>query len=384
MIIKHCNSIGHIEKYCQKKNSDTATANEKLNLSVDNLKKGKVPQHLSEFFKSKTKINNTDDKNIKSNNKTTNKNKNHNDDEKINLLIDDMLKNSNIPNHDQNDNTEYLYNAYEINKKEYKIIIDSGATSHMSPNINSFIDFTPIVGKIVLGNDKYTIKSMGVGSTKFLKNVLYVPSLRDGLISIPKLDKEGYECNFKDDQVKIYDKNKNLAFTGTLKKGLYYLDNAVKNTERVMMLTDDEVKGSGRSRKVYSTANQDKITSLHNRWGHMSINSMKNGIKNDCVIGAGITYEDIKDYQLGVCNACMLGRMNADPTPTSITNHNNDDTLNIICGDIKGPFQKESTHRNKWFILFVCAISSFYVAYFMKSKSESLSKLSYLKQNIRT
>jgi hypothetical protein len=57
-------------------------------------------------------------------------------------------------------------------------------------------------------------------------------------------------------------------------------DNSNKN-----ILTDFEIrKGSARSRKASSAANQDKIITLHNRWGHPSINrenERRNKIRNN-------------------------------------------------------------------------------------------------------
>jgi hypothetical protein len=140
------------------------------------------------------------------------------------------------------------------------------------------------------------------------------------------------------------------------------------------------IKGSARSRKSFSTANQDKIVSLHNRWGHPSIEKMKKGIKMGSVIGAGITYEDIKDFQMPYCEACLKGKMKTDSTPSSITNKSDVNCLEIICSDIKGPFPKRSIYHNKWFILFVCAKSKHKTVYFMKNKTETLEKLMLYKK----
>ena len=49
------------------------------------------------------------------------------------------------------------------------------------------------------------------------------------------------------------------------------------------------------------------------------------GINNGSVIGAGITYEDIKNFEMPFCEACLKGRMKKDPTPSSITDKSNVD-----------------------------------------------------------
>ena len=64
------------------------------------------------------------------------------------------------------------------------------------------------------------------------------------------------------------------------------------------MSAKEILKGSARSRKTASIANQDKFLSLHNRWGHPSIVKMKRGLKEGSVIGAAISFDDIKDRHL--------------------------------------------------------------------------------------
>jgi hypothetical protein len=52
----------------------------------------------------------------------------------------------------------------------------------------------------------------------------------------------------------------------------------ISNNASMKELSAKEMlKESARSRKTASIANQDKILSLHNRWGHPSIEKMKRG-----------------------------------------------------------------------------------------------------------
>jgi hypothetical protein len=72
-----------------------------------------------------------------------------------------------------------------------KMIIDYGATSHMIPNYEEFVNFRNEISYIKLGNNS-RIVSKGRGDTAYLKNVMYAPSL----ISISKLSEDGYEALF--------------------------------------------------------------------------------------------------------------------------------------------------------------------------------------------
>ncbi|UYV73409.1 hypothetical protein LAZ67_10003086 [Cordylochernes scorpioides] len=96
----------------------------------------------------------------------------------------------------ENHNQETAMNlsSPEFNNK-YKWILDSGATSHMSTDINLMDEFQDDSRKITLPDDRF-IKSNGIGSVEIykddnnlltLKEVQYVPELNNILISFTRL-----------------------------------------------------------------------------------------------------------------------------------------------------------------------------------------------------
>ena len=119
----------------------------------------------------------------------------------------------------------------ENNMCESKMIIDSGASSHMINDVSLFktIDFN-IKNKIRLGGEYY-LWSEGKGDTEYLRNALYVPKLKFGLISVSKLDEDGLKSIFGNNRVEIKNKNNETILSGFQNKGLYYLDyvNKIKN-----------------------------------------------------------------------------------------------------------------------------------------------------------
>lgn len=85
-------------------------------------------------------------------------------------------------------------------------------------------DFNHISGDVFLAGKGNVTKSEGIGSinSKFeidnrygtnicLKDALFVPELRNNLLSIRKLDKIGYKVTFGNDLALIYDNNKILV-----------------------------------------------------------------------------------------------------------------------------------------------------------------------------
>jgi len=159
------------------------------------------------------------------------------------------------------------------------------------------------------------------------------------------------------------------------------------NKYKNLLLKDDDTNyenkilniGSSKSRKKSSTANQHEIISLHNRWGHPSIEKMKQGVKLNRIIGSNISYDEIKNFEMPICFTCLKGKMKVDATPKSTTDKSKIDKLEIICSDLKGPMPKFSMHKNKWFIIFVCAKTKFITVLFMKDKTETLEKLQQFK-----
>ncbi len=109
-------------------------------------------------------------------------------------------------------------------------MLDSGATNHMLGDTSEFVNFTPEYGVVKLGGKNKAIVSLGRGDTRYFKDALFVPALRDNLISVSKLDKEGFESRFGNGAVQIFRaSDSQLYMAGQAYNNLYYLDSANVN-----------------------------------------------------------------------------------------------------------------------------------------------------------
>jgi hypothetical protein len=239
---------------------------------------------------------------------------------------------------------EYLLNVISYNSEQpsdiqsvQRIIIDSGASSHMMPSecYLQSVD-TSINGLVSLGDNNKKLSIVGAGYTSIpsLGKVYLVPQLSNGLISIPTLDKIGCKSIFDDGRVYIFDKNGSMLLTGTLSNKLYYLDNKyidilcntgseyhgsssvvlsaletcciaeectlcninnIENVENSCHISDinnndnnsrHDVQGSAPKRLASSIVNMRPIELLHNRWGHLGENNIKKAIRLNMVTGA--------------------------------------------------------------------------------------------------
>ena len=130
-----------------------------------------------------------------------------------------------------------------ITPQEYTWIIDSGASKHTTgkKTTMSILEEKNSPHKVSLGDDyKYPIKGIGKSSYKLdngtsmkMKEVLYVPGLKNNLLYISSLDTQGYRVSFIDGQVLMWSKGKTLEYVvviGEEEGGLYKLKGHPKTT----------------------------------------------------------------------------------------------------------------------------------------------------------
>ena len=97
-------------------------------------------------------------------------------------------------------------------------MIDSGASKHMTGFKESFVRLSEHESphKVKLGDDyQYPIKGSGESSYKLeygksmkMKDVLFVPGLKNNLLSISSLDAKGMRVSFVDGQVLMWQEGK--------------------------------------------------------------------------------------------------------------------------------------------------------------------------------
>ncbi|GKA91694.1 hypothetical protein Tco_0813619 [Tanacetum coccineum] len=142
-------------------------------------------------------------------------------------------------------------------------IMDSGASFHATYCKEELEMFKLRTGKVRLADDK-TLDIAGVGDvvlkTSFgtswtLKNVRYIPGLKNRLISIGQLDEEGYHVGFGDQQWKVT-KGSLVVARGNKRGSLYMV----------------EVPSDGINATIDGRGN---ATLWHQRLEHMSENGIK-------------------------------------------------------------------------------------------------------------
>jgi len=127
-------------------------------------------------------------------------------------------------------------------------VIDSGATSHISMNrsLVDNLDQSKREGVVTANNS--AMECQGVGESKFkpkdgdpktVCDVMYIPSLFTNLLSVKQMAKKGFVSVFDDTGCKVYHKSDfevrgQGQFTGTLRNGLYIVDQDNKEPVRAL------------------------------------------------------------------------------------------------------------------------------------------------------
>ncbi len=123
-----------------------------------------------------------------------------------------------------------------IRVDELTIIMDSGASAHMSPYVSLLKDRTPFNGGVRFGSSRVGLTRVDViGNIWILKDVLYVPDLNYFLISVGCLDREGYRTVFDTQTCTVFNRDDEICLIAHLNDSeLYEVD---YNWKQVIMGT---------------------------------------------------------------------------------------------------------------------------------------------------
>lgn len=184
---------------------------------------------------------------------------------------------------------EYLQEAaYCVTKDKFNgrsaWCLDSGATRHMTNDINFFEHLDSEYRSKVRVASKDYCEVYGIGSRKIkcmtskgiqnlleLRNVLFVPSFDSGLLSIRALDRDGYNIIVKDNKMTVFKEKEQIA-TSDIEGELYIL-----RTELCAL-------------KVSSTHKENCIHRWHERLGHRNEQAIKKLIDENMATGIQIEH----------------------------------------------------------------------------------------------
>ncbi|THH04537.1 hypothetical protein EW146_g10150, partial [Bondarzewia mesenterica] len=194
--------------------------------------------------------------------------------------------------------------------------LDTGASHHMSPYRDEFIEFVSIPPKPISAADKCTFMAMGRGtvvirllngdvtSTVTLKDVLYAPSIALMLISASRIDSAGFVIHVKDGICAITDPSNHLVAQ------IPCMDNLYKVVSETTMAS---IADNGHPTLPISKGEDEACAhlvlsakDLHRWLGHISVETAKKLVKDSIIDGIDL---DKLSTEMELCSACVQAKM---------------------------------------------------------------------------
>ena len=281
--------------------------------------------------------------------------------------------------------------------------IDSGATNHMTYDVDMLTDVvyhekpTPVF----LG-DKSIVLSYAVGKLRLktacpngtclaMSHVLFVPKLVKNLLSVRAMTRLGAEVRFVRDKCIVVKNNKFIEIGASVNGSLYIFNSCVASSLQSAFISSvpppppSVVPSVVKPPVVSPVASPPAVvlppaesivpSSLmlwHQRFGHLNMNEIKRLSRNDDIVVGMKVDKGVHFYDKG-CEPCALGKMHRLPFPKQSENRASR-TLEIVHTDLCGPLQVDSLGGSRYFLTFTDDFSRHTTVYFLKKKSEVLSK----------
>ena len=256
-----------------------------------------------------------------------------------------------------------------------KWLVDSGASSHMTSQLNYLTNYQTFdkPERVGLGDGR-VVEALGVGNMQLkmlfkvsdpkqavLYDVLYVPKLACNLFSVRAAASKGNTVRFEQSKCWIRHKTGRLEGMGSLVGKLYQLDCEPVTEEQASSACEQK----------------NDINLWHQRLGHPSEQRLSDIVRKELV--TGIKLPNVS--KISFCQSCVEGKMSRKPFKSAGTIRSTG-RLELVHSDVCGPMQTESLGGHKYFVTFIDDYSRCCAVYFIKQKSEVFEKFKEFEANV--
>lgn len=250
---------------------------------------------------------------------------------------------------------------HNFSEGKYTWIVDSGASSHMTPYKEYLVDYeeyeTP--RKIYQGNGE-SLQVYGKGRMPFenneftgeLKKVLWVPELTENLFSIGRAMEQNCSVEFCNEKyMALFYRNNQLVLRAIKKPSTIYFLLTLKPLHIGSQHNDGALVGAS-------------YEDWHKRLGHCSMETVKALIQSDAVRGLKIS-----NTQQHECRACIMGKLCRAHHPQR--GHTKaSETAAVLNIDTVGPMKTTSVGGSRYFVLATEDYSGYKLFETLGSKAE--------------
>jgi Reverse transcriptase (RNA-dependent DNA polymerase)/gag-polypeptide of LTR copia-type/Integrase core domain/GAG-pre-integrase domain len=351
-----CTRFGHTTEECySKKAKDLKRKREKGD------KKGKKKKKTEEMHQGEEIADDDEDEHI-----TFNLN------ESPEIFLDESEEGQSF-NFDEPD----VINSSEYNPRliYYDWLGDTATTSHVSNRRDAFKTFQPLTDTKVsgVGNVKAEAKGRGIvelrssyqgrNHTLELKNVLYIPTNRNNLISLGKWDKAGGRYTGGGGSLTLITKDGIPVARGTqIENNLYKMKVAIRKPD---------IKFTKEANPQCFVINEPAQSweTWHKRFGHIGYSSLQQILDKNLVEGFNVNTRTPKPD----CVACTEAKQSVEPFDQHTEKETEPGDLTHI--DLWGKYDTVSINGNQYYLLMVDDSSRFNTTDFLKEKKKAAEKV---------
>ena len=204
----------------------------------------------------------------------------------------------------------------------------------------------------------------GKTSTLTLKNMVHVPDAPFNLISISCTLKAGIQVLFMSPGVRFQAPNKSIIMEGWLMNRLF----------------DMNIKGIAKQDQSYPAKDSRTWDEWHRILGHLNMRSVKMLKQKDMVLGMEVDETAEPSTQ---CKACIVAKQHVQPFPKESQTEIKE-IGDLTVSDMWGPTHTQAPGGDQYFITFTDGKARCTMTYFMKEKSEALTKFKQYKSFVKT
>ncbi|KAF1313844.1 Integrase catalytic core protein, partial [Globisporangium splendens] len=244
-------------------------------------------------------------------------------------------------------------------------LLDSGASSHMTPFKDDFTMYETLENAVAITiADGATMSAVGTGDIVIalkngkqatVKNVLFIPGLDRRLLSIAKITANGMNVEFGIDSCVI--KKNGVVVMSVPKCGNVYKLHC--SSPAALMVEHSE--------------RQSEWELWHARLGHPSFER----VRKSQPVTVGLP--TLTKGTGGICGGCAKGKMTVASFPKQPSHVKTSSVLELIHSDVMGPMKTQSSGGSRYILLFVDDFSRHVTGYFLKKKSEVSTKFQEFK-----
>ncbi|CAL8130673.1 unnamed protein product [Prunus armeniaca] len=200
-----------------------------------------------------------------------------------------------------------------------------------------------------------SIGSLVIDTTKgrkYIREVMYLPGLRENLLSFGQMDEHGYFLVFGDGMCKVFDSSSMncLIIKVPMTKNMCYPLSFLAENQLLMKASITHCTWT-----------------WHKRLGHLHFRGLKQLRDKDMVHGLPQVEE-----QNGVCEGCQFGKQHINVFPKTQAQRATI-SLELVHIDLCGPMRTESVAGNKYLMLIIDDFTRMIWVYFLRNKFEAFN-----------